>query len=331
MIGALAVAPASANAAYWVGLGDSFAAGPLIPNQTLSPLGCLRSTKNYARLASAQLGVSLKDASCSGAETAEMTTPQSTYAGTNPPQLDVDRRRHAGGLAVRSAATTSASPRSSPNCQTANPFGRPCQDKYVRGGVDELRNRIAATAPKVAAVLDGHPGRTTAARILVLNYEAILPSSGSGCWPQVPFAWADVPYVRGIQLELNKMIASQARGRGDVSSSTSTRVEPRQGRVQGLGHALGRAAGAGQRRGAVPPQCPWHGGSDAGGRRRGSLAALRSLDAAARTLLRADLAPSASQRTHFWPSAVHTIPKCIGLPSDVPLLRMSQVPSARLE
>ena len=30
MIGALAVAPASANAAYWVGLGDSFASGPLI-------------------------------------------------------------------------------------------------------------------------------------------------------------------------------------------------------------------------------------------------------------------------------------------------------------
>ena len=113
MIGALAVAPASANAAYWVGLGDSFAAGPLIPNQTLSPLGCLRSTQNYARLASAQLGVSLKDASCSGAETAEMTTPQSTYAGHEPAAARRDRRRHAAWCRCRSAATTSASPRSS--------------------------------------------------------------------------------------------------------------------------------------------------------------------------------------------------------------------------
>ena len=37
--------------AQWVGLGDSFAAGPLIPNQSLFPLGCLRSDRNYARLA----------------------------------------------------------------------------------------------------------------------------------------------------------------------------------------------------------------------------------------------------------------------------------------
>ena len=52
----LAVVPASAGAAQWVGLGDSFAAGPLIPNQSLSPLGCLRSSNNFARLAAASTG-----------------------------------------------------------------------------------------------------------------------------------------------------------------------------------------------------------------------------------------------------------------------------------
>jgi hypothetical protein len=220
MIGALAVAPASANAAYWVGLGDSFAAGPLIPSQTLTPLGCLRSTRNYARLASAQLGVTLKDASCSGAETAEMTTPQSTYAGTNPPQFDsiaadtqiVSLQIGGNDIGFTEILT---------ECQTANPFGRPCQDKYVRGDQDELRNRIAATAPKVAAVLAGIKARTSA-RILILNYEAILPSSGSGCWPQVPIAWADVPYVRGIQRALNDMIASEASKAGAKLVDTYT-------------------------------------------------------------------------------------------------------------
>lgn len=214
-IGALAFAPASANAAYWVGLGDSFAAGPLIPSQTLSPLGCLRSTRNYARLASAQLGVSLKDASCSGAETAEMATPQETYAGTNPPQLDSiasDTRivsLQVGGNDIGFTEILT-------QCQTANPFGRPCQDRFVRNGVDELRARIAATAPKLAAVLDAIRAKTPSSRIVVLNYEAILPSSGSGCWPQVPMAWADVPYVRGIQLALNDMIAKQVAGRANV-------------------------------------------------------------------------------------------------------------------
>lgn len=237
-IGALAVAPASANAAYWVELGDSFAAGPLIPSQTLEPLGCLRSTRNYARLASAQLGVTLKDASCSGAETAEMTTPQSTYAGTNPPQLNAiaaDTRVVSLQIGGNDIGFTDILT----NCQTANPFGRPCQDKYVRNGVDELRARITATAPKVAAVLSAIKARTTA-RILILNYEAILPSSGSGCWPQVPMAWADVPYVRGIQLELNAMIAREASRAGarlvdaytaslgkDACKSSGTRwVEP---------------------------------------------------------------------------------------------------------
>ncbi|MDA0142034.1 SGNH/GDSL hydrolase family protein [Solirubrobacter deserti] len=208
-IGALAVAPASANAAYWVGLGDSFAAGPLIPSQTLNPLGCLRSTRNYARQASAQLGVSLRDVSCSGAETAEMTTSQETYAGTNPPQLDAiaaDTRVVSLQIGGNDIGFTEILT----NCQTANPFGRPCQDRYVRNGVDELRRRIGETAPKVAAVLRDIKARSLdRARIVVLNYEAILPSSGSGCWPQVPLAWADVPYVRGIQLELNAMIARQ--------------------------------------------------------------------------------------------------------------------------
>jgi lysophospholipase L1-like esterase len=237
-MGALAVAPASANAAYWVGLGDSFAAGPLIPSQTLDPLGCLRSTRNYARLASAQLGVSLKDASCSGAETAEMTTPQSTYLGTNPPQLNAigsDTRIVSLQIGGNDIGFTEILER----CQTANPFGRPCQDRFVRGGVDELRNRIAATAPKLRAVLAGIKARTSA-RIVVLNYEAILPSSGSGCWPQVPMAWADVPYVRGVQLALNDMIARETKAAGarladvytaslgrDACKSSGTRwVEP---------------------------------------------------------------------------------------------------------
>ena len=158
--------------------------------------------------------MTLKDASCSGAETAEMTTPQSTYAGTNPPQFDsiaADTQIVSLQIGGNDIGFTEILE----ECQTANPFGRPCQDRYVRNGVDELRARIAATAPKVAAVLDGIRART-AARIVVLNYEAILPSSGSGCWPQVPMAWADVPYVRGIQLELNRMIADQVAGRDNV-------------------------------------------------------------------------------------------------------------------
>jgi hypothetical protein len=210
---ALVVAPAAARGADWVGLGDSYAAGPLIPNQSLSPLGCLRSDHNYAHLA-VPAGATLSDVSCSGAKTTNMTGSQSTSAGTNPPQFN-----------ALSAATKVVTLQISgndigfteiiQNCATANPFGRNCQDRYVKNGVDELRARIAATAPKVADVIKGIRARTSATtKILVVNYAALFPSSGSGCWPQVPIAWADVPYLRGIQVALNTMLAQQAGANG---------------------------------------------------------------------------------------------------------------------
>src|ERR1700712_5476024 len=77
---------ASASAAQWVGLGDSYAAGPLIPNQSLNPLGCLRSDHNSAHLAAAQPGRPLNDVSCSGATTDDMTAAQDVTPGpANPP------------------------------------------------------------------------------------------------------------------------------------------------------------------------------------------------------------------------------------------------------
>src|SRR6266511_904497 len=83
----LTIGAAAAPAADWAGLGDSYAAGPLIPNQELNPLGCLRSDHNFAHLAAATLGRSLADVSCSGAKTDDMTAPQDVTLGPNPPQF----------------------------------------------------------------------------------------------------------------------------------------------------------------------------------------------------------------------------------------------------
>jgi len=213
VLATLALATASASAADWVGLGDSYAAGPLIPNQQLSPLGCLRSDHNFAHLAAAQVGQSLRDVSCSGATTDDMTQPQDVTAGTNPPQFD-----------ALSAATRTVTLQIGgndigftsiiENCASASPFGHPCQDKYVVNGHDALADRIAAAAPKVAAAIQGIHARSPQARVFVVNYAAILPESGSGCWPTVPLAWADVPYLRGVQKGLNAMLAQQAAGNG---------------------------------------------------------------------------------------------------------------------
>src|SRR5690242_3722986 len=73
----------------YVALGDSYAAGPLIPAQNGSPAGCLRSDHNYPHLvAAADRAASFTDVSCQGATTGNMTQPQGVGLGTNPPQLN---------------------------------------------------------------------------------------------------------------------------------------------------------------------------------------------------------------------------------------------------
>jgi lysophospholipase L1-like esterase len=197
-----------------VSLGDSYAAGPLIPLQV--PLfGCLKSNNNYANLTARNLGITLKDASCSGAETEDMTSPQNVDPdGPNPPQFDSLTKQtrivtlQIGGndIGFSSIAEDCAS-------ATSNE-GTPCQDRYVHDGRDEISERIQATAPLVANVLQGIRARSPKARVLVVNYAAILPDEGPGCWPQMPITDGDVPYVRAKEKELNAMLATQAAAAG---------------------------------------------------------------------------------------------------------------------
>jgi hypothetical protein len=207
---ALPVSAASAN--EYVALGDSYAAGPLIPLQ-VPPFGCIKSNNNYGNIANRKLGYTYRDATCSGAETEDMTQPQGVTPGPNPPQFD------------RLTATTSVVSLTiggndigfssvAEDCFSQQNRGTPCQDKYVVNGQDEISGRIQATAPKVDAVLDGIRSRSPSAKILVVNYAAILPDQGPGCWPVVPISDGDVPYVRAKQKELNQMLADQAAANG---------------------------------------------------------------------------------------------------------------------
>jgi hypothetical protein len=66
----------------------------------------------------------------------------------------------------------------------------------------------------VAAVLQAIESRAPDARVLVVGYPDILPVTGHGCWPLVPFAFGDVPYLRGIEVDLNQMLARTAAANG---------------------------------------------------------------------------------------------------------------------
>jgi lysophospholipase L1-like esterase len=238
MFAVLTAFAGAARAANYVALGDSYAAGPIIPNQ-IAPLGCLKSDHNYAHLATPTIGLPLKDATCSGATTADMTASQSTELGSVPPQFD-SLSSETTRVSLTIGGNDIGFSEIALSCVTVNPFSTPCKDKYDSGGKDQIAERIAATAPKVAAVLQGIHTRSPAAKVFVVNYAAIFPETGFGCWPQMPMGFGDVPYLRSKEQELNAMLATQAAANGatlvnwykasighDACKGSSTRwVEP---------------------------------------------------------------------------------------------------------
>jgi lysophospholipase L1-like esterase len=207
-------ASAAARADNYVSLGDSYVAGPFIPNPIGSPYGCLKSDHNYPHLSAAGIGLSLRDPSRSGATTDDMTQPQGVDPdGPNPPQFNsLDASTKVVSLTIGGNDIGFSSIAES--CITYNPFSHPCKDKYDSGGVDQISQRIQATAPKVAAVLQGIHARSPSARVFVVNYPAIFPETGSGCWPQMPISYSDTPYLRAKEQELNQMLATQAAANG---------------------------------------------------------------------------------------------------------------------
>jgi lysophospholipase L1-like esterase len=225
----------------YTALGDSYAAGPLIPNP-LTPLGCLKSSNNYGRIAQRTLAFAeYRDATCSGARTDHMTATQNVSPGPNPPQfnsLSADTELVTLSIGGNDIGFSDLAQ----DCVSVLPFGSPCRDRYTRGG-DQISARIAATAPKVAAALQGIHTRAPLAKVLVVNYSAIFPHSGNGCWPRMPVTPADVRWLREKQVQLNAMLATQA------AANAATIVDV-------YGASVGRDACAGSGTRWVEPYVP---------------------------------------------------------------------------
>ncbi len=241
MIAALLAPQAGAAPRYrnYVSLGDSFVSGPFIPLQRLDPLSCFKSTQNYPSVLARRLGVeNFTDISCGGAQTEDMAGVQSGVPGQSVPQFsalkaDTDLVTISIGgndIGFSDIILTCAGK------SVLDPNGAPCKANYG----DSLAQRVAATAPKVAAVLDGIRQRSPNAKIVVVGYLRILPPSG-GCWPVVPISRGDVPYLDTVQQQLNGMLGAQAQAAGatfvnpyDISLGRDTCAAPWDKWVEGI-------------------------------------------------------------------------------------------------
>lgn len=211
-------APASAGAApsdrpgSYVALGDSYAAGPGVPEQRAEPRGCNRSSNNYpARLAAGLALRDYTDVSCSGAKTDNMTAAQSVSGASNAAQFDALRPDtdlvtltiSGNDIGFTEIVFTCA------QMSVRDPMGNPCEREFTAGGNDIYAQRIQAVAPKVGRVLEGIRQRSPKATVLLVGYLRILPPS-KGCYPVFPVARGDVPYLDGLQQQLTAVLAGQA-------------------------------------------------------------------------------------------------------------------------
>jgi lysophospholipase L1-like esterase len=216
---ALLGVPASAGARtvvsprHYVALGDSYAAGPLIPVQRIDPIGCERSTNNYPSRLAAAVGIGdFTDVSCSGAKTDNMTAAQSVLLlGTNPPQFNA-LRPDTDLVTLTISGNDIGFTEIVYTCGRAaalDPLGNPCEREATAGGNDLYVQRIASAAPKVGRVIEGIHQRSPHATVLLVGYLRILPPT-EGCYPLFPIARGDVRYLDGLQQQLTDMLASQA-------------------------------------------------------------------------------------------------------------------------
>ena len=203
--GGLTAAPATAaEPIRYVALGDSSAAGPLIPNQINLP--CTRSDRNWPHVVAAAIGADLTDVTCSGAKTTDLAGRQFGFV---PPQYDA-LRSETELVTLAIGANDIDMGTVVPSCVSplADPVRPTCEERFTRGGADQLAARIDATAPKVAAVLAEIHRRSPDAEVVVVGY--LTYWRPGGCHPLDPIPPADADYLQATFDRLMDMLAEQA-------------------------------------------------------------------------------------------------------------------------
>jgi lysophospholipase L1-like esterase len=213
VLGLVVPSPTSASPALaYVAMGDSYsAASGNVPPDPSAPPECLRSTVNYPHVIAAAIGAQLKDVTCGAAETKDYASSQ--YQGVAP-QLDALSAQtrlvtmtiggNDSGVFIDSILECGVA-----GVSTAGQ-GSPCKDKYGSSFENTIRS---TTYPALVKALKAVRAKAPKARVAILGYPWIVPAT-VGCFPQLPVATGDVPYLRHLQATLNDAVKRAAAATG---------------------------------------------------------------------------------------------------------------------
>src|ERR1700722_7253617 len=223
--GAAAAKAADVLHGSYVALGDSYAAGPGIPDQTGAVTGCEQSNSSYPFLVAQRLRLELTDMSCSSATIADLSTAQPTGDGINPAQLSALSPATAlvtlgiGGNDVGWASIFTRCveldliPVLIPSEDSSGLT--PCEDYYVHDGTDLIQQRVQMVSGQLAKTLSQIKARARRARVYVVGYPELLPSSGNGCASTLGITTGDIVFLSNEELRLNRELRRVAQAAGD--------------------------------------------------------------------------------------------------------------------
>jgi lysophospholipase L1-like esterase len=191
---------------HYVALGDSYAAGTGLPQQTDAE--CRRSKGSYPSwLAETYKPAVFKDVTCSGATTRSLWNKQ----GSAAPQVDaltkdtdlVTVTLGGNDLGFSDVLTT---------CVLAGlttKEGTPCRDQLLNSGKN-LDADFAQLSTRVPDMLTDIKRRSPEARIVVVGYPNPFPTDGSTCGSSVPLAKGDVTWLNQTTNRLNLLLETAA-------------------------------------------------------------------------------------------------------------------------
>jgi lysophospholipase L1-like esterase len=192
-------------------MGSSYAAGPNIAaSADTPPTRCARSAANYAHVLAAARQLDLIDVTCSGATTQHILGPW----GNLPAQIDAvtpatrlvtitiggNDLGYMAAIGVLRCPDIAAADRQ-------RWFGGTCPAPHAISAQDK-----ADLAARMARIIHQIRERAPAARILFVQYFALMPAAGN-C-PATGLTDAQVPQIRAIALDLAQLTAQVAHAEG---------------------------------------------------------------------------------------------------------------------
>jgi lysophospholipase L1-like esterase len=217
----------------YVALGDSYSAGPGIPDQNGVPAGCGRSSRSYPVLVARSLRLKtdqVRDMSCGGATIADLSFPQRTSDGTNLAQLSalseattlVTIGISGNDIGFAPALTRCVELDVIPALVTGGATDlAPCHAYYTSGGVDEIQQKIQAAGERLAAALNQITNRAPHARVYVVGYPDLVPAE---VVRTLAITQGDLTFLNDEELRLNTMLRERAEAAGAAYVDTYTPV-----------------------------------------------------------------------------------------------------------